>query len=376
MSGIYLHIPYCRHKCNYCNFYSLASNKYREELLPALRKEIALQQYYLEGEPVETIYFGGGTPSLLKQDELESLIAGIHKYFSITASAEVTLEANPDDLNFSKLNELKKAGVNRLSIGVQSFIDKDLRFLERRHSGSQARDCITRAQDAGFSNLSIDLIYGIPTLESKGWESNLQLATESGIPHISAYALTVEEKTPLSLHIQLGKLPGIEDERQLEHFNLLTASLPESGYEHYEISNFCKPGMYSKHNTSYWQGKKYLGIGPSAHSYNGSSRQWNVANLGLYISAMSKGEVLFEKEILTTAQRYNEYVMTSLRTMWGCDLDLIRAKFGAGFLAQALSDARQFLENGMLVQRAQVLHLTDKGLFHADGIASAFFKVD
>ncbi len=376
MSGIYLHIPYCRHKCNYCNFYSLASNKYREELLPALRKEMALQQYYLEGEQVETIYFGGGTPSLLKHDELESLIAGIHKYFSITASAEVTLEANPDDLNFSKLKELKKAGVNRLSIGVQSFIDKDLRFLERRHSGSQARDCITRAQDAGFSNLSIDLIYGIPTLESKGWESNLQLATESGIPHISAYALTVEEKTPLSLHIQQGKMPGIEDEKQLEHFNMLTASLRESGYEHYEISNLCKPGMYSKHNTSYWQGKKYLGIGPSAHSYNGSSRQWNVANLGLYISAMNKGEVPFEKEILTTAQRYNEYVMTSLRTMWGCDLDLIRAKFGAGFLAQALSDARQFLENGMLVQRAQVLHLTDKGLFHADGIASAFFKVD
>jgi len=376
MAGIYLHIPYCRHKCNYCNFYSLASTKYREQLLPALFRELALQQYYLEDEPVETIYFGGGTPSLLNTRELENLIAGIHKCFSVTAEAEVTLEANPDDLTALKIRELKHAGINRLSIGIQSFNDDDLEFLERRHSADQARICITMAQDAGFTNLSIDLIYGIPTLDCNGWESNLRRATESGIPHISAYALTVEEKTPLFLHIQQGKLPGIDDEKQLDHFNILTSMLRENGYEHYEISNFCKPGIYSKHNTSYWQDKKYLGIGPSAHSFNGSSRQWNVSDLGLYISSLNKGEVPFEKEILTTPQRYNEYVMTSLRTMWGCDLDLIRKKFGAGFAAQALADARPFIENGMIAQHAQVLHLTDKGLFHADGIASAFFKVD
>lgn len=335
-----------------------------------------LQQSYLESEPVETIYFGGGTPSLLKPGELESLIAGIQKCFSVTAEAEVTLEANPDDLSIPKLKELKELGINRLSIGIQSFNNKDLKFLERRHSGDQARDCITMTQDAGFTNLSIDLIYGIPTLDINGWESNLRGATESGIPHISAYALTVEEKTPLSLHIQQGRIPGIDDEKQLEHFNILSAILRERGYEHYEISNFCKPGMYSKHNTSYWQGKKYLGIGPAAHSYSGSSRQWNVSNLGLYISSLNKGEVPFEREVLTMPKRYNEYVMTSLRTVWGCDLNLIREKFGTGFATQASSDASQFLENGMLVQHAQILHLTDKGLFHADGIASAFFIVD
>lgn len=376
MAGIYVHIPYCRHKCNYCNFYSLASTKYRGELFLAFLREMELQQHYLDSEPVETIYFGGGTPSLLKLGELESLIAGIHKCFSVTAGAEVTLEANPDDLTVLKLREFKKSGVNRLSIGIQSFNDNDLKFLKRRHSGDQAKDCITLARYAGFYNLSIDLIYGIPTLDGNGWESNLHRATESGITHISAYALTVEDKTPLSHHIQQGRLPGIDDEKQLEHFKILTAILRERGYEHYEISNFCKPGMYSKHNTSYWQGKKYLGIGPSAHSYNGTSRQWNVANLGLYISGLKNGKVPFDGEILTTAQHYNEYIMTSLRTMWGCDLDLIRSKFGTGFAAQALSDARRFLENGMLVQHAQKLHLTDKGLFHADGIASAFFMVD
>lgn len=375
MAGIYLHIPYCKHKCNYCNFYSLASAKFREQLFPAMSREMELQRDYLECEPVDTIYVGGGTPSLLNIKELEYLFSGIYKYFQVTGDAEITLEANPDDLNIPKLRELKVAGVNRLSIGIQSFNENDLKFLERSHSADQARDCITMAQDAGFHNLSIDLIYGIPTLERKGWEWNLRKVTESGVPHISAYALTVEEKTPLSLHIQQGRLPGIDDEKQLEHFNILTAMLRKTGYEHYEISNFCKPGMYSKHNTSYWQGKKYLGIGPSAHSFNSSSRQWNIANLGLYISSLNNGEVLFEKEILTTAQRYNEYVMTSLRTMWGCDLDVIRTKFGAGFLAQASAAARQFLENGLLVQRAQILRLTDSGLFHADGIASAFFNV-
>jgi oxygen-independent coproporphyrinogen-3 oxidase len=300
----------------------------------------------------------------------------VHKYFPVDQNAEITLEANPDDINGLKINELKQAGINRLSIGVQSFIDKDLKFLERRHSGSQAKDCIELAQDAGFHNLSIDLIYGIPTLENSGWESNLRLAIETGVPHISAYALTVEEKTPLSLRIKQGKLPDVDDEKQLAHFNILTTLLHESGYEHYEISNFCKPGMYSKHNTSYWQGKKYLGIGPSAHSYNKVSRQWNVANLGDYIHSLKKGEVSFEREVLTKSQRYNEYIMTSLRTMWGCDLDMIEMNFGTEFAEQAHWVAKQFLENGMLSQQGQILRLTDNGLFHADGIASEFFKVD
>lgn len=376
MAGIYIHIPYCKHKCNYCNFYSLASVKYRNELLPAMVREMELQRDYPDGETISTIYFGGGTPSLLTAKEIDFLFSGIYKNFNIDRDAEITLEANPDDLRAAKLYELKKAGINRLSIGVQSFLDEDLKFLERKHTGNQARNCIRRAQDAGFSNLSIDLIYGIPTLDSTGWESNLLDAIESGVPHISAYALTVEEKTPMALRIKQGKIPDIDDEKQLKHFNLLISLLNAYGYEHYEISNFCLPGLYSKHNTAYWQGKKYLGIGPSAHSYNSSSRQWNVAGLGQYVQSLQKGEIPYEREMLTRSQRFNEYMMTSLRTMWGCDLEVIEKNFGTEWLQQALSDAQKYIREGYLIRKNNVLLLTSKGLFHADGIASEFFRVD
>lgn len=376
MAGIYIHIPYCRQKCSYCNFYSLATTKYRERLIPALVNEMQLQRDYLEGEIVQTIYFGGGTPSLMRAGEINRALSAVYNIFGVDSQAEITLEANPDDLRAPKLHALKQAGINRLSIGIQSFEDADLRFLGRSHSAAQARNCIDRAQNAGFSNLSIDLIYGIPTLDSESWESNLLTALSCGIPHISAYALTVEEKTPMALKIKRGSIPDVDDEVQLQHFGILRSLLQAHGYQHYEISNFCVPGMFSKHNTSYWQGKKYLGIGPSAHSFNWVSRQWNIAGIGPYLESVNKGIVPFEMEMLTKAQRFNEYVMTSLRTMWGCDLKEIEKMFGESWAFQALADARQFLENKMMVRKDGVLYLTNDGLFHADGIASEFFRVE
>jgi oxygen-independent coproporphyrinogen-3 oxidase len=376
MSGIYLHIPYCKQKCHYCNFYSLASVKYRDELVPAMIRELKLQKGYLDGEPVSTIYLGGGTPSLLTAEEVAKFHSVIHELFEVTPDAEITLEANPDDLTSAKLKCLKHAGVNRLSLGVQSFEDADLKYLNRIHTGKQAYNCVKRSQDAGFSNLSIDLIYGIPTLDSTQWESNLMTALSLGIPHISAYALTVEEKTPLAVMIRKGELPDVNDAVQAQHFNLLIELLEAHGYLHYEISNFCEPGMYARHNTSYWKGISYLGIGPSAHSFNGSSRQWNVANLGQYIQALQKGEVPFEKEILSSAQRFNEYVMTSLRTLWGCDLSIIEKQFGREWMEQALLDAEKYISNGLLKTANNILYLTREGKFRADGIAAQLFRVE
>jgi len=338
-------------------------------------RELELQIDYLEDEPISTIYFGGGTPSLLIVEEISSLLTAIHTLFGVTPNAEITLEANPDDLTPVKLRELKQAGVNRLSIGIQSFEDIDLEFLNRTHTALQAYDCIKSARDAGFSNLSIDLIYGIPTLDSRHWEYNLQKAVELDIPHISAYALTVEEKTPLAVMIRQGKLPNVDDAVQAQHFEILVDILEASGYLHYEISNFCKPGMFSQHNTAYWKGIKYLGIGPSAHSYNGVSRQWNVANTGQYLQNLSHNKVPFEKEVLTKEQRFNEYVMTSLRTMWGCDLAFIEKQFGLQWVEQAWRDADKYVRSGLLESENNILYLTRNGKFRADGIASDLFRI-
>lgn len=389
MSGIYLHIPYCRQKCHYCNFYSLASVKYRADLLPAMLHELEIQKDFLQGEPVNTVYFGGGTPSLLSASEIANLLSVIHRLFSVDPGAEITLEANPDELTKKKLSELIACGVNRLSIGIQSFEDRDLKFLNRTHSARQAYNSVKHSQDAGFSNLSIDLIYGIPTLDSTCWESNLMTALELDVPHISAYALTVEEMTPLAVLIKKGKLPGVEDAQQAQHFDILTSLLEASGFLHYEVSNFCKPGMYARHNTAYWQGISYLGIGPSAHSFNRVSRQWNVSNLGLYIQSLQQSEIPFEKEFLTPAQLFNEYVMTSLRTMWGCNLSYICENFGPEWLEQALRDAQPAIDQGFLILKNSIrtkelspqpefqdatLFLTNEGKFRADGIAADFFR--
>lgn len=376
MSGIYIHIPYCKQKCHYCNFFSLATTKYRNELVPALEKEIEIQKEYLEGEPVGTIYFGGGTPSMLSELEVGRILQSLHRNFTIENGAEITLEANPDDLSTQKLSGFRNIAINRLSIGVQSFNDEDLVFLNRVHSGKQALNSIKRAQDNGFQNLSIDLIYGIPTLDTESWESNLMTTLETGVPHISAYALTVEDKTPLSVMIRKGKMPAVDEGQQADHFRILVELLEAHGFSHYEISNFCRPGMVARHNTSYWQGVPYLGLGPSAHSYNRVSRQWNVSNLEQYIQKISTGVVPFEQEVLTQSQRFNEYVMTSLRTMWGCDLSRIEKEFGRTWKEQAIRDVTSFIHEGLVNLSEDKLFLTADGKFRADGIAAEMFRVE
>lgn len=344
-----------------------------DQVADAINSELEQRKNYLEGQMVETIYFGGGTPSFLETSEIDRILKAVYKHLPVAAEAEITLEANPDDLTPDKLTELKKAGINRLSIGIQSFRQEDLVFLSRTHSSEQVSQCIVDARQAGFQNLSIDLIYGIPTLTDKGWEENLLKAFSFGIPHISAYSLTVENKTPLEHMIRKGKMKPVNENLSLSHYHILSRLMQEHGYEHYEISNFCLPGAYSKHNTAYWQGKPYLGIGPSAHSYNGFSRCWNVANLARYFETTSSGNVESEQELLTPAKQLNEYIMTSLRTMWGCDLVEVKRKFGEQTAENLLLDALPFIESKQMVYKEGKLVLTPEGRLFADGISSQLF---
>lgn len=341
-------------------------------MVAAIILELELQKDYLDGEPVETIYFGGGTPSLLTNEELDSIFENIYRLFSVIHTPEITFEANPDDLSLEKLKALKHSPVNRLSIGVQSFSEEDLKFMNRAHNAGEALVCIAKAQDAGFENLTIDLIYGSPTTSDAQWEKNIETVLKFEIPHISCYCLTVEPKTALAHFIKTGKARPVDDEQGARQFEILMERLEAAGYEHYEISNFAKPGLYSRHNTSYWQGKKYLGIGPSAHSFDGVSREWNVANNARYIRAIKEGKPDFEEEKLTTEQRYNEYVMTSLRTMWGCDLDKVR-EIGPSFENYFLENAAPFLEKKMVVREGHFFYLSKKGKLIADYITSELF---
>ncbi|HZX63618.1 MAG TPA: radical SAM family heme chaperone HemW [Bacteroidales bacterium] len=373
MSGIYIHIPFCRRKCHYCNFFSLASLKYKERFLGALKEEIFLRKKYLDGKPVESIYLGGGTPSILKIPEIEGILEDLRKYFILAENREITLEANPDDLDAGIFREYLAIGINRLSIGVQSFFDDDLEYLNRIHSGQRAEEAVRQAKDAGFSNISIDLIYGIPTLTAEKWQKNLEKAFSLEVPHISTYSLTVEPKTALDLLIRKKKLPGPGEEQILEHFRILLRMMKEQEFEHYEISNFCKNGFYSRHNSMYWNGTPYLGLGPSAHSYNSSSRQWNISNLVQYIDQINRNEPFFESEELTPVQQYNEYVMVSLRTMWGCDLNTIGERFGEEAVAHFSRLAARYLTSGELVEKTGIYYLTDEGKLFADGIAADLF---
>lgn len=373
MAGIYIHIPFCRHKCNYCNFYSLASIKHMDQVSGSILSELLQRKHYLAGQQVETIYFGGGTPSLLNTSDVERIIQTIFSTYSVLPGAEITLEANPDDLTPEKLLELNKAGVNRLSIGIQSFRQEDLQFLSRTHTSGQVSACITDAQQAGFHNLSIDLIYGIPTLTEDGWKENLDRAFSFGIPHISTYSLTVEEKTPLAFMIRKGTTKPVDENLSISHYHILENRMKVQGYEHYEVSNFCLPGVYSRHNTAYWQGKHYLGVGPSAHSYNGISRQWNVANLGRYIATAETGDVESESEILSPVTQLNEYLMTSLRTIWGCDLKTFREKFGNENAETLLLNALPYIESKQMLYSDGKLILTPEGRLFTDGIAADLF---
>lgn len=373
MAGIYVHIPYCRQKCNYCNFYSVAHTKYLDQIGAALSRELSDRNSYLESEKVETIYFGGGTPSLLSSKDIEFIINTINKNYTVSGEAEITLEANPDDLNLQKSKEFQALGINRLSIGIQSFRQEDLKFLSRTHSETDITRCIENAFAVGFGNLSIDLIYGIPTLTQNGWEENLEKAFNFHIPHISAYALTVEQKTPLEFQIRKHKSAPVDENLTLAHYHKLTRKMQEKGYEHYEISNFCLPGNYSKHNTSYWQGKPYLGIGPSAHSFNGVSRQWNIAHLKNYIDAALQSNLRPEYETLSLDTRYNEYVMTTLRTMWGADMEEVKKRFGLKYMEYLSRASGKFISGDQMIRIDNKLILKETGILFADGIAAELF---
>jgi oxygen-independent coproporphyrinogen III oxidase len=373
MAGLYVHIPFCRQKCHYCNFFSLATLKYRDQIFDTLLQEMQIQSNYLHGEKLETIYIGGGTPSLFDPQQIEELIRNASVVLGMAGDPEITIEANPDDMTPQWLEKLACTSVNRLSIGVQSFHDEDLNYLNRVHSGSEALQVVKRSKQFGFDNLSIDLIYGIPTLTGARWEENLQIAINMDIPHISAYALTVEPGTALDHFIRKGKVRPVDDDTSFDHFSKLVQHLTHNGFEHYEISNFAKPGKYARHNTSYWLGAKYLGVGPSAHSYDHASRQWNVANIKTYLQGIGSGKPDFEKETLTEKQKINEYIMTSLRTMWGLDLRKIENEFGVAVAGRLSENASQLIKSGRLLMKRNCLYLTEKGKFFADGIASDMF---
>lgn len=374
MSAIYLHIPFCKQKCHYCNFYSLASVKYRSVFVDALLREIELRQNYLTDKKITSIYFGGGTPSLLEVDEINRILKKLGEYFSWDQMPEITLEANPDDCSDDFLKALQnETAVNRLSMGVQSFFDDDLKYLHRVHQGDDARKAIERALKNGFENMTIDLIYGIPGLTDEKWIKNLEIFFAYKLPHLSSYALTVEPKTALQVLIAKKKLKNTKEEKTVRHFEILSQATQNHGFTHYEISNFAKPGFYSKHNSIYWLGGHYLGLGPSAHSFNGISRQWNVANMKQYIESDSVDKIVLEKEILTQIQRYNEYVMTSLRTSWGCDVEHIRNVFGEKYADYFSNSIQPYLKKRQLIQNKNQFTLTESAKLFADGIAADLF---
>jgi oxygen-independent coproporphyrinogen-3 oxidase len=374
VAGIYLHIPFCKQACNYCNFHFTTSLRYKPDLVAALSEEIQLQKDFLGGATVNTIYFGGGTPSLLSKEEYNLILNTIKRTFPVSADAEITLEANPDDINKEVLQRWKEAGINRLSIGIQSFFEDELRWMNRAHNAQQAYQCIEQSLAAGFNNFSIDLIYGSPLLTDERWQQNVEKAISYGIPHLSCYALTVEEKTPLHKLISTNKKQDVENDQQARQFLLLMQWLKAAGYEHYEVSNFAKTGCRSKHNSSYWKGTPYLGLGPSAHSYNGSTRFWNIANNNQYIRSIKEGMVPNEKEILTEEQKLNEYIMISLRTMEGIDLDVINRIWGFETVAAIEKGLKPYIDKGLVQQNQQAVQLTQNGMLMADGIAADLFS--
>lgn len=374
MAGIYIHIPFCKQACHYCDFHFSTSLKSKPQFLKALAKEIFLQKEYLGSQKVNTVYLGGGTPSVLSKDELLGIFDELNTHFSIDKDAEITLEANPDDLSPEKLAGLSQTPVNRLSIGIQSFRDEDLGFLNRIHSSRDAIASVRNAQQAGFKNITIDLIYGIQTLTNEQWKENIAMAMELEVPHLSCYSLTVEPRTPLSNFIQKGKMKNIDPQKSAEQFEILMEEMKKHDLVHYEISNFGKEGFYSRHNSNYWKGEWYLGLGPSAHSFNGRSRQWNIKSNAAYINSLDKNVIAFEKEVLTEAQRYNEYILTSLRTIWGVDEKYIQETFSESFFSHFKKEVLPFIEKGLLFSDFGKIFLSDKGKLFADKISSDLFK--
>ena len=388
MAGIYIHIPFCKQACNYCNFHFSTSLQLKEELISALIQEIELAprssfittnvsliaNIKQEKEEIDTIYFGGGTPSILSIEDLQLIFEGLRKKFSFNHSIEITLEANPDDITPEKLELWKLAGINRLSVGIQSFNEDELVWMNRAHTAKESIKCIDEIIAAGFTNFSVDLIYGSPLLSNDDWKKNAAIVIDKNIPHISCYALTVEPKTALDKMINQHKKAPVDAEKQAEQFLLLMDWMQHAGYDHYEISNFSKPGMRSKHNSSYWLGKNYYGFGPSAHAFDGKRRQWNISNNALYIQSLKKGIIPFEEELLTVTQQLNEYIMISLRTMEGINLAIVRERFGEKWCKKLQADSKKWALGGKLLSINDSIVLTKEGKLFADGIAADLFS--
>ena len=368
VAGIYLHIPFCLRKCAYCDFYSVANTKFTDDFVSAICKEIELQKNYLDREKVQTIYFGGGTPSILNVNQIGIILENIHKYFNVDLNTEITLEANPDNLNAEYLKDIKSIGVNRLSVGIQSFNDTDLQLMKRKHTVNQAIKSVNDTQDQGFNNISIDLIYGLPDLTINNWEKNINEALNLKIQHISAYHLTIEPNTTFHKLHNKQKLNLPTEDESIDQFKLLIDKTAEKGFLHYEISNFAVDGSISLHNTNYWMGVKYLGLGPSAHSYNLTSRQWNISNLHEYLDVILKGKIPSESENLSKIEKYNDFVITSLRTMWGVNTKILKREYGDKYEKYFFAKARRMLSEKLLIKPGDNFILTEKGIFISDNI--------
>lgn len=370
MAGLYIHIPFCTKRCLYCDFFSNTEMKYKEPYLSAVIRELELRKDYLEGEPVETIYFGGGTPSQLQAADFNRIFEAIHRLFDVSPCAEITLEANPDDMTPGYVAGLQTLPFNRVSMGVQSFKEEDLRFLNRRHNREQALLAVDLCKKNGLENISVDLIYGLPGQTLEEWKQNLDTVISLDIPHISAYHLIYEEGTALYKLKEAGKITPVDEDLSVALFTSLIDQLTANGYLHYEISNFARPGMLSRHNSSYWIGKKYLGIGPSAHSYNGQNRQWNISSLPGYLQAIDKGVPDIEIENLDINTRYNDFIITGLRTMWGIKFNEIQQQFGKDKLIYCQKQAAPYLKQGLLIEKGDTLTLSRNGIFISDSIMS------
>ncbi|NOR87222.1 MAG: radical SAM family heme chaperone HemW [Bacteroidales bacterium] len=373
MAGIYIHIPFCKRKCHYCNFFSLATTQYRPEFLEAILKEIVSRKAYLQGGIVDSIYLGGGTPSLLTNEELRRIFDQLFVTFQISEQAEITLEANPDDLSHSFLKELKNTAVNRLSIGIQSFDNEELKYVNRVHNSEDAMKSIKASQDAGFDNLSLDLIYGIPNSSLNSWERNLRIIERTKASHLSAYSLTQEPNTAYDILVKKGKLQAPQDEKTVAQYQMLQDFLPQLNMEQYEISNYAADQKYALHNTNYWKGIPYLGLGPSAHSFNGKSRQWNISNLSKYMQSIKRGKVEAGQEILSLKDQWNEMIMTGIRTKWGVSILDMESRFPKEWILKLEERAKEFIQNGHLVKMDGVYVLSPQGKLYADGIAAEFF---
>jgi oxygen-independent coproporphyrinogen-3 oxidase len=369
MAGIYIHIPFCKRICSYCDFYKTTVNTLIPDFLKALEKELEIRRHYLKNEIIETVYIGGGTPSLLMTEQILHLLQRIQQWYRLSRNIEITLEANPDDLSFPILKSLfEDTPVNRLSIGIQSFSDKDLILLNRRHTAEQALSCIKNARLAGFNNISIDLIYGLPGMNVREWQKTLETAFSMKIEHLSAYHLSIEPGTALSRGISKGLLSIPDEEESAKQFMLLCKISGKNGFIHYEISNLAKDGYFSRHNSNYWLQRKYLGAGPSAHSYDLESRQWNISSVKEYIEAINNSGVFYEREELSEISRYNEYMMVSLRTTWGVDLEKMRVEFGERLSRDFNNAVQPYLNSGHMTQEGSVYRMTEKGWLISDYI--------